>query len=147
MFTALVDLFFNNKNSYGTFGIPELRKRNPFPICPNSPNCLRLSAELNSDLDETHLLLMNYFAKHSIFLHENQPEVYYSHTIWQVGFFKDDVWIKLEEFQNKAIIHIKSASQTGFGDLNVNPRRVQSLLKLLKIESDLTKYSSDLSIY
>lgn len=147
MFTSLVDLFFGNKNFYGTFGNPELCQRNPFPICPNSPNCIRLSAELNTTLEETQQLLMSYFAEHTIRLQENQPESFYSHSVWQVGFFKDDVWIKLELFQNKTIIHLKSASRTGFSDLNVNPKRVQTLLKVLKIESDLTTYPSNLSQY
>ena len=54
-------------------------------------------------------------------------------AVFKIGFFKDDVTIKIEETQNKndAVLHIRSASRKGAYDLGVNKRRLNRFMHRL----------------
>lgn len=99
----------------------------PFEPCPDSPNCIihtkifKIPAAQLFNLCLKALILMS-----PVKINEN-PEKLRIDALFRIPVFgfKDDVFVAIEAIQNyTSVLHIKSASRTGYGDLGVNSRRV-----------------------
>ena len=139
----MTDLVLGTENLYGTFGEEQLRMKNPFPKCPKSPNCLRLSVQSDKSINDLKKSFEEFIQSKKATLVHFDTESNTYHTEWTAGVFKDDLWLNLSDSSNGTLIHIKSASRVGFSDLAVNPNRVKSVLQHLNLESDLTKYMAE----
>ncbi|MEM1044073.1 MAG: DUF1499 domain-containing protein [Bacteroidota bacterium] len=53
------------------------------------------------------------------------------HAVFSTGLFTDDLHLRVEPHQNGAVLHVRSASRVGLGDLGVNRRRVRALFDAL----------------
>ncbi len=53
------------------------------------------------------------------------------HATFSTGFFTDDVQLRVEPHEGGAVLHVRSASRVGMGDLGVNRRRVRALFSAL----------------
>lgn len=114
---------------YGDNGKPQFLKENPFPLCPKSPNCVRLSKYF-SNLRPDQLMISVVTA-----LHKMKPAVVKPDTenrtiksVFNVFIFKDDFEIAVTGYENGAILHVRSASRIGYGDLGVNKYRMNKFL-------------------
>jgi uncharacterized protein (DUF1499 family) len=57
-----------------------------------------------------------------------------AHAVFRVLLFRDDVEVAVTPHEYGAVLHVRSASRTGRGDLGVNRRRVNALLTRLGLE-------------
>lgn len=123
--------FFLSGSKSNNFNHPATGNH-PLPPCPDSPNCVRISKpvaqSLNTCWDHVVAALEKMGAA---VIHKNKTQ-YHIDAVFRVAIYKDDFSLKLENGQDKTIIHIRSASREGFSDLGVNRRRVKRFLKLLE---------------
>ena len=68
-----------------------------------------------------------------VFSMTKNKDRYHVDAVFKIGFFKDDVTIKIEETQNKndAVLHIRSASRKGNYDFGVTRWRVNRFMHRL----------------
>ncbi len=112
---------------------------NPLPPCPGSPNCIRLSRQLEITVDEALPSVRKVLERMQAESIEVDRENCTFHSVFTALFFKDDVTIKLRPAgPGTCYLHIRSASRIGRSDLGVNRRRVKRFLRLLHRESDST---------
>ena len=114
---------------YGDNGEQEYLNENPLQNCPKSPNCLRLS-KFFEDIRPDQLMLSVVNA-----LHKMKPAVVKPDTenrtiksVFNVFLFKDDFEIAITGYQEGSILHLRSASRIGYGDLGVNKYRMNKFL-------------------
>ena len=100
----------------------------PFEPCPSSPNCIIHSVEF--DITEADLFskaqdvieIMNPY-EFSVDVDSFRIDAVFRIPVFG---FKDDVEIVVQKTADaKSVLHIKSASRVGYGDLGVNSRRVK----------------------
>jgi len=122
-----------DKIHYGNTGKPDLIKRNPTKPCPDSPNCVRLSMDYDLDLNElktcVEITLKMMGAKDLVSDYEKN----FFSGVFQVFIFKDDMTVYCEDYNSHSLLHLKSASRVGYGDLGVNKRRVKKFLQKLAL--------------
>ncbi len=111
-------------------------ENNKFSPCPNSPNCVS-----SFDTDEIHSIMPIFYMNSSekakaklkdILKSETRCEIVtetdnYIHSVFTSFLFrfKDDVEFFFPNDTN--IIHVKSASRVGYGDLGVNRKRIDEI--------------------
>ena len=111
--------------------MPTALPDNPLPPCPASPNCVRqtrrfdLPAEALFDRAQEALDALNPSAL------KTTPETHRLDAVFTVFVFKDDVALCIESHEAGAVLHIRSASRTGYSDLGVNRRRVEQFFRAL----------------
>lgn len=113
---------------------------NPLPPCPGSPNCIRITKQLNYTADST-------FAASKLALQEMgpesltaKPEQWKLETVFRLFLFRDDMVLQVTEKDSiSSYLHIRSASRVGESDLGVNRRRVRTFLD--KLETKLPESS------
>ena len=119
---GFISIFINNQY---TFAINNLIDNNILGACPNSNNCVFESWKV-TNADESF--------KELIDIMKNTPRIKiinikedYLHALAtsRVMKFIDDIEIKKSEKGN--ILEVKSKSRTGFYDLGVNKRRINTL--------------------
>ena len=104
---------------------------NPLPPCPSSLNCLRqthrfdLPAEALFDRARETLEALGPSTLKST------PEAHHVDAVFTVFLFKDDVALRIEPHEDGAVLHIRSASRTGYRDFGVNRRRIKRFLQAL----------------
>ena len=121
-----------------------------FSPCPNTPNCVSsltdnekqfiepipYSGE-SSAVQQEVLKILNSFKRVRIAkLEDDYIRAEFKSLVFS---FVDDVEFFLDDAQK--VIHIKSASRTGYSDLGVNRRRLEKVKDLFK-ESDLSREES-----
>ncbi|MBN2443669.1 MAG: DUF1499 domain-containing protein [Spirochaetales bacterium] len=113
-----------------------------FAPCPKSPNCVSSQLDKNDSVHYiTPLCFVDNLVKSREKLHavitkmggttlikDVGPYIYYTYTIPLFGFV-DDVEFFIDE-ANK-VIHVRSASRVGQGDLGVNRSRIEEIRKKL----------------
>lgn len=108
--------------------------------CPDKPNCVSSKADdehaiapfklkQNQPVDQQRLLeVLNQLDNNIAVLHD-ENHIHAEITSRVFGFVDDlDLIINIEQ----QIIHVRSASRTGYYDFGVNRRRVEKLRSLLK---------------
>ena len=105
---------------------------NPLPPCPASPNCVRLSRHF--DLPAETLFDRAQKALEALGPSELKaaPKKRRLDAVFTVFVFKDDVALCLEPHETGSVLHIRSASRTGYSDLGVNQRRVEGFFRTLE---------------
>lgn len=109
------------------------------PPCPEPPsrlreNCVRethpfaLSSEVLFRLARRAVLEIGAFDV------EFDDERLRLDAVFRVFFFKDDVAVQVEPAPGGSLLHVRSASRVGDGDLGVNRRRVRRFMKALDRE-------------
>lgn len=61
-------------------------------------------------------------------------EAHRSRVVYRVVLFRDDLDLAVTPHEDGAVLHVRSESRTGRGDLGVNRRRVNALLGRLGLE-------------
>ena len=109
---------------------------NPLPPCPNSPNCIRITRQINQSSNtvfNASLETIRAMNPEEITMLEDQQEI---KSVFKVLLFRDDMVLQFTEADsNSTYLHIRSSSRVGESDLGVNTRRVRSFLK--KLQSNL----------
>ncbi|MCC5915151.1 MAG: DUF1499 domain-containing protein [Balneolaceae bacterium] len=110
--------------------LPNSPGDHPFEECPSSPNCIIQSVPYSFDAEEL-------FQKAESALEGMRTEEITSDSqslqieaVFRIRLFgfKDDVRIAIDSTDDGSILHIRSASRTGYSDLGVNRRRVERIL-------------------
>lgn len=106
---------------------------NPFPPCPDSPNCIRYSQTLETPVDSgfeaAHAALLKMKPKQLML----KKDARYIEAVFKIFLFRDDLLIRLIPSPDgkRARLHLRSASRTGYSDLGVNRQRVHTFLEHL----------------
>lgn len=113
------------------------------PLCPDSPNCVSSQAPENDKehyiepfkiivpLDEAWTALKNSLSKLPRTLISKEADAELEAQVTSLVFrFVDDVHIVLDK--EAKLIHIRSASRSGYSDLGVNRKRVENLRRQLQ---------------
>lgn len=110
--------------------LPNAPVDHPFEECPSSPNCIIQSVPYSYGTKEL-------FQKAESALEGMRTEEITSDSqslqieaVFRIRLFgfRDDVRIAIESTDDGSILHIRSASRTGYSDLGVNRRRVERIL-------------------
>lgn len=106
---------------------------NPLPVCPKSPNCVRVSASFADDsakVIESIKTAIEMMDPYSVDFIETDQKI---NSIFKIPVFgwKDDLIILVQNNTDSTTLFIRSSSREGYYDLGVNRRRVKKLLKLL----------------
>ena len=111
--------------------------------CPKSPNCVSSLSQDEShyieplkyestpeEAKEKLISVINSMKRSEIVI----VEISYIHTIFKSALFRfvDDVEFLFDD--QKKIIHVRSASRTGYSDLGVNRKRVEEIRKRFMIQ-------------
>ncbi len=106
----------------------------PFPECPDSPNCVRISVPLAQSTSRLYVLTMDAIENlEPVEIESNLDELRFEAVFETPVFgFRDDLLIKIDGEDRNHILHIRSASRTGYSDLGVNRRRVQKLVRSIR---------------
>ena len=105
---------------------------NPLPPCPTSPNCLRQTYQFDLPADTLFDRAQQALETLGPSTLKTDAESRRLDAVFTVFVFKDDVALYIEPHDDGAIVHIRSASRTGYSDLGVNRRRVKRFLKILE---------------
>jgi uncharacterized protein (DUF1499 family) len=91
--------------------------------CPASPNCVSsLSEDTSRQVEPLTYTLTLEEAREKLTVEENYLHATYTSSLFG---FVDDVEFSFDD--EKKIIHVRSASRTGYYDLGVNRRRVEEI--------------------
>lgn len=105
---------------------------NPLPPCPDSPNCIRTTKEVNISVDlayDSSVVALQSMKPYELRV---TPDDYRIESVFVVLFFSDDMIIQLTPTETgNSYLHIRSASRTGYHDFGVNTRRVRTFLEKL----------------
>lgn len=108
---------------------------NPLPDCPDSPNCIRYSIEIDYPKSELYNVSVQLLRKMNAYCITEYKEMLYIEAVFRIRFFGylDDFHIRIMNGSSdkSSVIHIRSASRTGYSDLGVNRRRVNRFLNHL----------------
>ncbi|MFD2532716.1 DUF1499 domain-containing protein [Gracilimonas halophila] len=109
------------------------KKNNPLPPCPTTPNCIRVSRDLEAGLEQVCERLMLLFEEEAHEFEVIDPKRIELHAVYRIPVFgfKDDVDVIMEEAEGVTTVHIRSASRLGAYDLGVNKRRVKRIFRKL----------------
>lgn len=108
---------------------------NPLPPCPDSPNCIRITKEINTPVDTAFAASVEALK----IMEPEQTSISKQHhkieTVFKVFVFRDDMVIQVtEDAGESSLLHIRSASRIGKSDLGVNTRRVKTFLEQFQTE-------------
>jgi len=116
---------------YGDNGEERFLQKNPLRVCPDSPNCVRLSTFIPKKpeklLPDVEIIINLMGGKRVMIDHDK----FVVTSVFKIFIFRDDVTIQIMSFDNGSILHLKSSSRVGHSDLGVNKRRVKDFLKKL----------------
>lgn len=135
LLTALITASFSASSA----GVNQNEYSNPLPECPDSPNCARTSVRFSHSAETVAKTIPDVLKSMRAYSVSSHGNGHFS-AVFRIPVFgwKDDVTIIAESAEQKsAIIHIRSASRTGYSDLGVNGRRVNRFIRWLT--SDLDK--------
>lgn len=111
-------------------------KENPLPACPDSPNCIRTTKQINHSIDTVFTASVEALEKMGPIKMKISKEHHKIKAVFRVFIFKDDLILQLTPNDTTSTyLHIRSASRTGKSDLGVNTRRVKTFLN--KVQSKL----------
>ncbi|MCH8557422.1 MAG: DUF1499 domain-containing protein [Balneolia bacterium] len=116
--------------------IPGASSDNPLEECPDSPNCQRSSQEFKVSPERTLEAVLNVLEKMNAESVEQTGE-FEVHAVFRIRIFgfRDDVHLALTPHEDgDTLVHIRSASRTGYSDLGVNGRRVNRFYRMLADE-------------
>lgn len=106
----------------------------PFSPCPGTPNCVIETHTYNSDpetLFHAALFVLNESNTHQLHSDPDKLSIDAVYRIWFFG-FKDDLKVAVQKESNsRSQLHIKSSSRVGRGDLGVNQRRINRIIRKL----------------
>ena len=114
---------------------------NPLAPCRYSTNCVRQSRAFATDADRLFESAERAVRQVSGFIigraHDVRPHppLRRFEARFRVFGFSDDLAAAVEPHEAGAVLHVRSASRTGRGDLGVNRRRVRAFLQA--VEEDL----------
>mgnify|MGYP006421077333 CR=1 FL=1 len=109
--------------------LPSTAPDDPLPECPSSPNCERISARYDVPADRLFDGTRRALADLGPVALESKADSMRAHAVYRVALlFKDDVDVAVDSTAGGSVLHVRSASRTGYSDLGVNRRRVQRLL-------------------
>ena len=100
----------------------------PFEPCPGTPNCVIHSAEYDIPHSDLYDLVVAAIKKMDPHQHSSDIDSGRIDAVFRIPLFgfKDDVKIAVQKTDNaKSVVHVKSASRMGYGDLGVNSRRIK----------------------
>lgn len=106
--------------------------------CPNSPNCVNSRASDNKHFIEPfhfnispesawHTLLNTIESMKRTVIKKKTADYLHAEVTSRVFRFVDDVEFLM--YADEKVIHVRSASRTGYSDLGVNRRRIEKLRK------------------
>ncbi len=104
---------------------------NPLPPCPVSPNCIRQTRRFDEPADRLFDRARQALESIGPSALKASPETRCLNAVFTVFLFKDDVALRFEPYDDGAVLHIRSASRTGYSDLGVNRRRVKRFFRAL----------------
>ncbi len=96
------------------------------PPCPPTPNCVLEAHPYSIEADVLRPLAHE--ALQTLNPRELTADGPILHAVYRIGPFLDDVHVAIESTDDGSILHIRSASRVGRGDLGVNQRRVRRYL-------------------
>jgi uncharacterized protein (DUF1499 family) len=104
--------------------------QNPLPTCPDSPNCIRITRQIASPVDEVYeqaLTTLKDMSPEGITEKRDSLKIT---TVFKVFLFRDDLDVQVTTQNNStSLLHVRSASRVGESDLGVNTRRVKKFLQ------------------
>lgn len=110
--------------------LPAAQPSNPLPVCPDTPNCERLSQEYAVAADTLFAAAKTALEDLGPVQLQLQPDSMRASAVYRVALvFKDDVQIAVDSQASGSVLHARSASRVGQSDLGVNRRRMEHLLK------------------
>lgn len=104
---------------------------NPLPACPDSPNCVRTTWTYPVPVDtlfDAARAALNATDADALTVDTAARRL---DAVYRVVFFKDDVVVIAEPYEEGAALHIRSASRVGQSDLGVNGRRVRRIQRAI----------------
>lgn len=107
----------------------------PFEPCPGSPNCIIHSIEYAIPQSDAYSIVKEAIKKMEPHQLYEDSEKFRIDAVFRIPLFgfKDDVEIEVHKMdESKSVVHIKSASRVGYGDLGVNSRRVKRFFNHVK---------------
>lgn len=109
--------------------LPSAQSANPLPECPSSPNCERVSTGFDVPADRLFDGTRDALTALGPVSLQSDADSMRAHAVYRVALlFKDDVDVAVDSTADGSVLHVRSASRTGYSDLGVNRRRVQRLL-------------------
>lgn len=109
------------------------KQDHPLPPCPSTPNCVRVSRNFKSGIEQVSQRLIQIFEGEAHKFKVIDPKRIELHAVYRIPLFgfKDDVDVIMEEAEGETTVHIRSASRLGAYDLGVNRRRVKRIFRKL----------------
>lgn len=112
--------------------LPTATSDNPLPECPSSPNCERVSASYAVSPDSLFAGTQRALETLGPSQLQLRTDSLRASATYRVAWvFSDDVDVAVHPDEDGSVLHIRSASRTGYSDLGVNRRRVQHLLSVV----------------
>lgn len=107
---------------------------NPLPECPDSPNCVRISVPFAQPTSRIFFLATQAVEDLQPAEFSSSSEELTVNAVFEIPVFgfRDDLQMKIEGEDRNHVLHIRSASRTGYSDLGVNRRRVQKIIKSIR---------------
>jgi uncharacterized protein (DUF1499 family) len=121
---------------FGKANLPEPHTGNPLKACPDSPNCVRTTESFSQTPGEVNTAVGRALERMGAEKTKETGE-FTREAVFRIPVFgwRDDVSIAIGKADDgKTLLHIRSASRTGYSDFGVNSRRVSRLLRLVKEE-------------
>ena len=105
----------------------------PFEPCPDSPNCIVVSKQFAISKKNLFSFVLQSIDEMKPHQSEADSQSLQIKAVFRIPvfFFKDDLKVVITEEKGTSVLHVKSSSRIGHGDLGVNRRRVQKLLSLI----------------
>ncbi len=98
---------------------------NPLPVCPSSPNCVRVSRRVAMSPKAAWNAAHNALEAMGAATIEGKAPILRHDAVFNAFVFKDDVTVVIEPDGDSSALHLRSASRVGYSDLGVNARRVK----------------------
>lgn len=109
---------------------------NPLPDCPHSPNCVKISKQIACPDIKLYKSSVHLIKKMKAYRITEYEEILYIEAVFRIRLFGflDDFLVRITKGhnENSSILHIRSASRTGYCDLGVNRRRAGRFIDQLE---------------
>ncbi|HMB97046.1 MAG TPA: DUF1499 domain-containing protein [Balneolaceae bacterium] len=107
---------------------------NPLPDCPDSPNCVRISVPFAQPTSRIFFLATQAVEDLQPVEFSSSQSDLTATAVFEIPVFgfRDDLQMKIEGEDRNHVLHIRSASRTGYSDLGVNRRRVRTIIKSIR---------------
>jgi len=106
---------------------------NPLDVCPDSPNCVRISLFYDAAPDALFEAAQQAVDEVGASSMTVDAEARRLEATFRAFVFTDDVALAVTTADARSLLHIRSASRVGHDDLGVNSRRVARLLEALEL--------------